>query len=168
MTPDAPYALSTPVRTARAHRPLPTCDAHQPTESLPEYASRVLRHLLATDTTATLTDEQLALADMAAQRAVSQLRGDDGRASRLDSAQLASLAALSAARRTIALVLEWRAQDDTRRASEALIPSSLPTGGSQGGRLAPLNPPPPSSPSHPTALPLPCTPQRRPTDAIRF
>ena len=38
---------------ARAYRPLPTCDARQPGETMPEYASRVLRFLLATDTTAT-------------------------------------------------------------------------------------------------------------------
>jgi len=148
--------------------PLPTCPAQLAGETLPEYASRVLRHLLATDTTATLTDEQLSHADAAAQLAAAQLHDDDGRASRLDTPQLLTIETLSACRRTIALVLDWRRRDDLRRATEALIPPSYPTGGSQGGRLAPLNPPPPHRPSSPNALPLPSLPARRPADGIRF
>ena len=156
--------------------PLPTCTLQLAGETLPEYAARVLRHLLATDCTATLTDEQLSLADMAAQLAASQLKGggDPTRAdrpdlpSRVDGPGLAAIETLSACRRTIALVLDWRRRDDLRRATEALIPPSYPTGGSQGGRLAPLNPPPPAGPGSPTALPLPSLPARRPADGIRF
>jgi len=148
--------------------PLPTCTAQQAGETLPEYAARVLRHLLATDCTATLTDEQLSQADTAAQLAAAQLHDDEGRASRLDSAQLHTVETLSASRRMIALVLDWRRQDDQRRATGPLIqPSQHPQPGTQGGRPAPLNPPPPRQPGSPDALVLPRS-ERRPADGIRF
>jgi len=152
---------------------LPTCDDRQAGETLPEYAARVLRHLLATDTTATLTDEQLNLADSAAQLAAAQLKGGGDathapRPSRLDASGLLTIETLSACRRTIALVLDWRRRDDQRRATGPLIqPSQHPQSGTQGGRPAPLNPPPPRHPGSPDALVLPRS-ERRPADGIRF
>jgi len=158
--------------------PLPTCTAQQAGETLPEYAARVLRHLLATDCTATLTDEQLSQADTAAQLAAAQLQDDEGRASRLDSAQLHTVEVLSAARRSIDLVLTWRRQDDARRAQgdQPDPRTSHPQPGTQGGRPAMLPPPPPRHPGSPDALPLPSLPNqydqlrqdRRPADGIRF
>lgn len=135
---------------------LPLCPVQQDGETLPEYASRVLRHVLATDTTATLSDEQLSLADMAAQRAASQLRSDDGRASRLDAAQLQTAQTLTDTRHRIAGILAWRRADDAQRCAAgqpATQPFPLP--GTQGGRPAPLNPPPPRGPGSPDALALP-------------
>ena len=155
--------------------PLPTCTAQQAGETLPEYAARVLRHLLATDCTATLTDEQLSQADTAAQLAAAQLQDDEGRASRLDSAQLHTVEVLSAARRSIDLVLTWRRQDDARRAQgdQPDPRTSHPQPGTQGGRPAMLPPPPPRHPGSPDALQLPTQydqlrQDRRPADGIRF
>jgi len=170
-----------------AYPALPTCDVRRAGETLPEYAARVLRHLLATDCTATLTDEQLSLADMAAQRAAATLAGGGDathadRPSRLDAAQLHTVETLSAARRSIDLVLTWRRQDDARRAAgdQPAPRASHPQPGAQGGRPAMLPPPPPTRPGAPDALDDPSNPdgyparapfpplQRRPADGIRF
>ena len=135
--------------------PLPTCDPRQAGETLPEYAARVLRHLLSTDCTATLTTEQLAQADTAACRAAAQLRDDVGRASRLDPAQLSTLETLSAARHTIATVIAWRHNHTPDGPLEAASAHRYAQPGSQGGRPAPLLPPRPGGPGSPDALPEP-------------
>lgn len=157
---------------------LPHCEPRKAGETLPEYAARVLRHLLATDCTATLTDEQLAQADTAACRAAAQLTGLDGKASALEPFHLQTLETLSAARHTIAQVTRWRAQQD---AQEAAGGTTAPKGGTQPGRPAPLQPPPGQLP--PTGAEAPMTdaqisqelgnilrgtPRKVPADGINF
>lgn len=145
--------------------PLPICPPQSQGETLPEYASRVLRHLLATDCTATLSDEQLAQADTAAQRACSQLRGEDSKPSRLDAAQLLTLQTLSAARHTIAMCQRHRTLLEAQRQAQAqhqAAPAAQPA--MNGGQRSPLQPPPSRMPpGGGYALPVP-----RVADGIKF
>lgn len=126
----------------------------QVSETTPEYASRVLRALLDTYTTAPFTDEDLEQADRAAQRAVSQLPAELSPTDQIVNRKLAG------ARTMIAGELAWRRQrTEAQRACTAAV---YPQGGSQGGRPAPLLPPPP-----PTLPPADAYAQR-PGDRIRF
>src|SRR5438477_7041902 len=86
----------------------PTCPEQQPSETIPEYAARVLRFLLDCQTTASLSTEQLEQADHAACTAIVNIRGADGKASTIDPVQARTITILSAARNTIASALAWR------------------------------------------------------------
>lgn len=145
--------------------PLPEmCTGQQADEMIPEYAARVLRFLLATSSTALLTDDQLVQADHAAQLTIASQRGPDGKASQLEITQYQLITILSAARHTIASVQQWR-REQHRHASQPAAP--LPQGGTQGGRLAPLLPPTPSLPPGGAQAPLRPMPRQQP-DGIRF
>jgi len=142
----------------------PTCDPQQVGETIPEYAARVLRFLLACQTTASLTDEQIELADKAACTAIAQVRGPDGRASTAcdDPATERILCVLSAARSTAQSALEWRRQQHRHAAQ---LEPHAPTGGKQPGRPAPLQPTPPDlDPAGATVHPF----TRSKADGIRF
>lgn len=131
--------------------PLPTCPGRTGEETNPEYAARVLRFILAENCTVTLTDDQLVLADHAAMRAICQMRGEDGRASRLEIAQHQTITILSATRHTIQALLTWRRRQDAQTPQPA-APACRPA--TNGGRLAPLEPPPITRPPGPAyALP---------------
>lgn len=134
---------------------LPVCPPLQPQEPMPAYAARCLTFLLAESVTATMSDEQLRQADSAAQRAVSQVRAEDGTASRLNTAELLTLERLTSTRHLIAQVLAWR-ENQHREACTPAGGTILPVGGTQGGRTASLQPAPPSlPPGNAYALPQP-------------
>lgn len=125
------------------YRPLQSCEPQRSGESLAEYSSRVLCFFLVTDTTATLTDEQLELALTASTRAVTQTQDQD------------VLLILHAARRTILATLKFRRDDDTQAQTSRpafTMPLDSPQGG-PGGHPSPLIPPPitrPPSPAYAT------------------
>lgn len=149
---------------------IPHCQPPGLDETRQEYALRLLHHVL-DHGTATLTDQQLDAADTAAQWYATHATGQDGQASTLESHQAAILESFSHARHAIAQTIKVRRQLDQEQAHAAPGRAIYPTPGSQGGRLAPLNPPSPIRPSQPDARPVPRTPppsQRRPADAIRF
>jgi len=148
----------------------PTCPGQAQGETIPEYAARVLRFLLACQTTASLTDDQLTQADHAAQLAICNLRGPDGKASSLEPSQERIMAVLSAARNTALSALDWRRRQHRHAEQDA----HAPTGGKQPGRPAPLQPPPPQLPpaedakDFVTTLRQEVRRQQGRTDGIRF
>lgn len=169
------------LQPARTHEvrvqstPRPRCYTNRPRvfrarrphlETVGEYSARLLRYALCAGLH-TLDADQRALVDMAAQRAISQLRDDDGRASRLSPPQLATAGKLSTLRHQVA-----QADRRARANSTILAPpgAAYPQGGGQGGRLAPLLPPTPTQPpagSYADARPI-LADRPRLADGIRF
>lgn len=141
----------------------PVCSEQQPDETIPEYAARVLRFLLACQTTASMTDDQLTQADHAAQLAISQIKGPDGKASSIGPVEARTIAILSAARHSAIGALTWRREQQKHAAAGA----NPPAGGQQPGRLAPLQPTPPQLPPAEDSRPIPFS-RRGAPDGIRF
>ena len=103
-------------------RTLPTCDPRIPAESAVDYGARILRYLIAHEITATLSDDDLALADHAAVYAV-QGRYDDVRV----------YARISAVRHLIAGCQRWRKAALAEPASEP-----APVGAPETPNLGPM------------------------------
>lgn len=92
--------------------PLPdVCSQQQVGETLPEYAARVLRFVLATRDTSMLSTEQLEQADQAAQRAAANLP------TKLDEAHARIAQRLTDTRHQLAAALRWRKEQ--HRAAQA-------------------------------------------------
>lgn len=142
----------------------PVCSSQQPGETIPEYAARVLRFLMACGTTASLTDDQITQADHAAQLAITQIKGPDGLASKLEPVQYRTITILSATRHMAQSALNWRREQH----KHAEVSTSHPQGGKQPGRPAPLQPPPHDLPPAEDARPLRPIPTRSQPDGIRF
>lgn len=159
------YSSTHSTRT-RAYPRIPLCPPQTEDETQPEYATRVLRHVL-THGTCTLTDRQLDDADQGAQWYATHARNQDGLASRLERHQLRLIEQFSAARHEIASARRIRAELDRQAAPAPLGATNAPVGGSQPGRPAALLPGPPRGPGMPDALPLP-RPQAPVADGIRF
>lgn len=131
-------------------------------ETLGEYSARVLRYALIAGLH-TLTDDQRARADMAAQRAASQITGPapDYKASQADPASLATLEKLRDLRHQIAAYARLQAQAQAQPTAPAPAPD---TTGGKGARLVPPTPTQPPSP----AYAVPASPARRQEVEIAF